>query len=65
MVQDVFWLIMTLIAGTLSAIYASLSVWGGRLGIGDERRRTIRMASRGLFAWMAICIAHYAIAAAH
>lgn len=57
-----FWLVMTVIAFTLSAIYAVLSGWGGRLGIGPDRLRTIRLSSWGLFAWAAVCAAHYVIA---
>lgn len=58
-----FWLVMTIVAGSLSALYAALGAWGGRLGIGDDRLRTIRLSSWGLFAWTALCVAHYALAA--
>jgi hypothetical protein len=59
----VFWLVMTAIAFTLSAVYAVLSAWGGRLGIGTDRLRTIRSSSWGLFAWAAVFAAHYVFAA--
>ncbi|HVA05416.1 MAG TPA: hypothetical protein VNG12_01620 [Acidimicrobiales bacterium] len=58
-----FWLVMTIMAFALSALYAGLSILGGRIGFGSDRLRTIRRSSWGLFAWAAICAAHYAIAA--
>ncbi len=57
----VFWLVMTIVAVALSATYGCLSLWGGRFGIGSDRLRAIRRSSWGLFAWAAICAAHYAI----
>lgn len=53
-----FWVVMTVVAGGLCALYAAIAVWGGALGIGKPRAAKVGHSVWGLLAWTSICVWH-------
>lgn len=51
-----FWTVMLVLAATVSVVYAAISVWGGRLGIGASRLRLYRRSSWLAAGSIAVCL---------
>lgn len=56
-----FWVVMTVVASTITVTYAVIGRYGQRWGISVERARRFRNSSWLAAGWTAVCVGHFLV----